>query len=485
MHFPTRGLGTIADWRGGDSWTGADLEKQSAALAGHLAANRIGRGQRVAIWHGGSGRFFADLFGVWQAGACAVCLNPSTTEEELRRIVDFVDAAAVIDADGTRIATGLPTLAIDSSAIGGNAAGSSSHVISGTDLDNDALILFTSGTTGTPKGVLHTFRSLLARITLNQAAIPTVERERTMSVLPTHFGHGLIGNCLTALMAGQPLLLAPATNLDVSGNLGALIDEHEITFMSSVPTLWKRVTASVAPPARGTLARVHVGSAPLSADLWEAIAKWAGTRNIVNMYGITETANWLAGASLADYEAADGLVGTMWGGSAAVADSDGALRPFGEGELAVQSPSLMKGYFQLPEQTAAVLRDGWFYTGDIGRIEADGTIRLTGRQKYEINRGGLKVHPEDIDLLLERHEAVGEACAFAVPDEVEGEIVGVAVTPVDGAEINVRALRRWCGERLAREKVPSSWFVVDDIPKTDRGKVNRDVVAAHCLDLGQ
>jgi acyl-CoA synthetase (AMP-forming)/AMP-acid ligase II len=173
----------------------------------------------------------------------------------------------------------------------------------------------------------------------------------------------------------------------------------------------------------------------------------------------------------------------MWGGSAAVLDAEGNVHAQGEGELLVQSPSLMLGYFQLPEQTDAVLRNGWFHTGDIGLIDAKGTIRLTGRQKYEINRGGIKVHPEDIDLLLERHDSVGEACAFALPDEIEGEIVAVAVTSGDGSTINPRALRLWCAERLAREKIPSRWFVVDEIPKTDRGKVNRDNVAAYCMDM--
>ena len=235
-----------------------------------------------------------------------------------------------------------------------------------SQLDDDALILFTSGTTGTPKGVLHSFRSLLARIALNQFHIPRAARARTLSVLPTHFGHGLIGNCLTVLLDRQPLLLAPATNLDVSGHLGAIIDEHDITFMSSVPTLWKRVLGTVPPPENGRLTRVHVGSAPLSAELWNGIAEWAGTRDVVNMYGITETANWIAGASLADHEAADGLVGDMWGGTAAVLDGAGEIHAQGEGELLVQSPSLMRGYFQLPEQTNAVLRNGWFHTAILG-----------------------------------------------------------------------------------------------------------------------
>lgn len=481
MHIPTESLGQVIDWRDGSHWSGAEIAAQATRTAHHLKEQGIGRGDRVVLWHGGTGRFFGDLMGVWQTGACAVCLNPSTTPEELGRIVGFVGAQLVIDDGESRLDTEDITARIDDSAgfpdgDGGGAASS--------ELDDDALILFTSGTTGTPKGVVHTHRSLLSRIALNQAYIPFTDRARTLSVLPTHFGHGLIGNCLTVLLDRQSLLLAPGTNLDVVKNLGAIIDTHEITFMSSVPTMWKRVLGTATPPTNDSLVRVHVGSAPLSAELWNSIADWAGTREVVNMYGITETANWIAGASLADHDSVvDGLVGEMWGGSAAVLDANGVMHGTGEGELLVQSPSLMKDYFELPAQTDKILRQGWFHTGDIGRIDADGTIYLTGRQKYEINRGGIKVHPEDIDLLLERHADVGEACAFALPDDVEGEIVAVAVTSSDGSNLNPRDLRRWCAERLAREKIPSRWFVVDDIPKTDRGKINRDHVAAFCLEM--
>ena len=475
-------LGSITDWRSGDTWEAGQVHAQAAGMAATLAEHGIGPGNRVVMWHGGDGRFFADLFAIWQRGACAICLNPNTTVAELRTIVDFVEPAAMIDRTADRIPTDIGIASIASESIEPSSGRLSAG---GGGLDDDALILFTSGTTGTPKGVLHTFRSLLTRVALNQANIARDERARTLCVLPTHFGHGLIGNCLTALLDGQDLVLAPGTNLDVTAELGAIIDEHAITFMSSVPTLWKHVTANAKPPANNTLKRVHVGSAPLSADLWQAVGDWSGIDRVLNMYGITETANWLAGASLEAGTPVDGLIGSMWGGSIAVLDDEGNVSSQGEGELLVQSPSLMKGYFRLPEKTSEVLRDGWFYTGDIGHIDEAGIARLTGRERYQINRGGLKVHPEDIDLLLERHETVGEACAFAVPHETDGETIGVALALQPGAEFDERGIRRWCSERLSREKIPVRWFVVDTIPKTDRGKINRDVVAAHCLEEAQ
>ena len=278
-------------------------------------------------------------------------------------------------------------------------------------LDDPALMLFTSGTTGTPKGVVHTFRSLVARLALNETFIGRADLSRTLCTLPTHFGHGLIGNCLTPLLHGGDVILMSGSDVRAVAQLGTIIDRYETSFMSSVPAFWKMALKMSKPPSGGSLRRVHVGSAPLSADLWSKIVGWSGTSNVVNMYGITETANWIGGASAAEFEPQDGLVGRMWGGRAAVLSDDGNLLSEGEGQILVQCPSLMAGYFDLDDLTARVLKDGWFHTGDIGRIEA-GVVRLTGREKYEINRAGLKVHPEDIDLLLERHQGVVEACAF-------------------------------------------------------------------------
>jgi acyl-CoA synthetase (AMP-forming)/AMP-acid ligase II len=478
MHFLLDNLGAVTDWRTGETWSADQIRAQANGMAGELARRGVGRGSKVITWHGGDGRFFADMFAIWQVGACTVTLNPNTTATELETIAEFVDPAAIIDRTDTRIPEALANKAVVSDTI---QPATTHSPAADSYLDDDALILFTSGTTGTPKGVLHTFRSLLARVALNQAYIPRAQRMRTLCVLPTHFGHGLIGNCLTVLLDGQDLYLAPASNLDVPASLGAIIDQYQINFMSSVPTLWKRVIGNASPPSGDTLKRVHVGSAPLSADLWAEIGEWTRTDQVFNMYGITETANWLSGVSPADQKAADGLIGTMWGGTIAVRNAAGNIAARGEGELVVQSPSLMKGYFQLPEKTEEVMRDGWFHTGDIGRIGDDGMAYLTGRERYVINRGGLKVHPEDVDMLLERHEIVDEACAFAIPHETEGETVGVALALKPGAHFDEAQIRRWCAERLSREKTPVQWFVVDEVPKTDRGKINRDTVATHCL----
>jgi acyl-CoA synthetase (AMP-forming)/AMP-acid ligase II len=174
----------------------------------------------------------------------------------------------------------------------------------------------------------------------------------------------------------------------------------------------------------------------------------------------------------------------MWGGAAAVRGADGEPAAAGEGEILLRTPSLMSGYHKRPDLSGPVLRGGWYHTGDLGRIDAGGVIRLTGRARHEINRAGMKVQPEEIDLLLERHVAVAEACAFGVPDEISGEVVGVAVVLAGPGAARTAELRDWCRRHIRRECVPEKWYIVDDIPKTGRGKVNRRAVMELCAGKG-
>ena len=308
---------------------------------------------------------------------------------------------------------------------------------------------------------------------------------RTLCVLPTHFGHGLIGNCLTPLLAGCDLYLMAGNALRAASKLGDLIDENAMTFMSSVPAFWRLALKAGRPPAAGSLRRIHIGSAPLSADLWNRVIAWSGTKNVVNMYGLTETANWVAGASGQNHVPEDGLIGELWGGDAAVLDEAGKRHETGEGELLLRTPSCMTGYLKQPDLTGTVLQDGWFRTGDVGRIDADGTLRLTGRKRTEINRAGIKVHPEEVDLMIERHPAVAEVCTFGVPDPVAGEIVGVAIRLEDGERVNEQELRSWCSHQIRKEARPDRWFFVSQIPRTERGKVNRLSVRQACLSENQ
>ncbi len=472
-------LGQVKRAGKGDTWQADRLGAEIGMRAARLRGLQIGVRDKVLIAHGGTPEFFADLLAVWEVGACAVCVNPMLTLSELNTILDLTRPRIVISSSaGLRqgsVATPIACIGHRSLMSVDDSRGDS-----GSALDDPALIMFTSGTTGAPKGVVHSFRSLLARLALNREHIPRVERQVSLCPLPTHFGHGLIGNALTPLLDGGHLVLVTG-DLQTAAVLGDLIDEHNVTFMSSVPTFWKIVAKVGRSPRKSSLQRVHVGSAPLSGSLWSEIISWSGTRNVVNMYGMTETANWASGASAAEYAPEDGVVGRPWGGQFAVLGAVGGLRSQGSGEILVQSPSLMSGYYDQPELSRDVLVGGWFRTGDLGEIDSRGALRLTGRAKHEINRAGLKVYPEEIEMLLERSGMVADVCVFAIPDDLSGETVGVALVPADPCMFKLQELKSWCTERLVREKQPQKWFVVDHIAKNERGKLNRADVMRACL----
>jgi len=479
--FRLENIGGICDLFTGEEIAPGELRKQALHGAISLRSQGIGRADNVVIAHGGTVQFFADLFAVWLSGGCAICLNASLTVKELENVVRFVEPKAVITR-GERFSEssieGVPCL--DLSEDEGEALTVESSFEVPAEENDPALILFTSGTTGQPKGVVHTFRSLGERLARNRAHISRDNLARTLCVLPTHFGHGLIGNCLTPLSAGRDLFLFQNPGIAGAARLGKVIDDHGITFLSSVPSFWKLVLKMSPSPEGNSLKQVSVGSAPLSRDLWLELCRWSGVRNVLNMYGITETANWASGISAAEKEPEDGLVGKMWGGEAAVLSREGDHLTVGEGELLLKPPSLMQGYFRRDDLTSEVVRDGWYHTGDWGSIDAGGIIRLLGRTKTEINKAGIKILPEEIDLLLESHPEVTEACAFGVPDPVSGETVAVAICVMSGCETKISDLKAWCRERIRPDGVPEKWFLVAEIPKTDRGKVNRRIVREHC-----
>lgn len=465
-------LGSLIEAGSGFTLSASDLTYQAAQRAARLtAAIAPVRGRNAVIAHGNNALFFADLLAVWQAGGCAVCVNAGLTQAELERVITFVDAAAILVKPDQEVHLDRPVL--DLSQEGPTAAPVAPH------LDDAALILFTSGTTGDPKGVVHTHRSIAARVALNAQEIGPETLAKTLCTLPTHFGHGLIGNCLTALLTGSDVVLAEATGIALAQKLSAMIDTHGVTFMSSVPALWKLALRLSPSPEGGTLQRVHIGSAPLSAQLWQQVVDWSGGAEVVNMYGITETANWIGGASSKQHTPSDGLLGRLWGGDAALLSDDGKITQQGTGEILVRTPSLMQGYFERQDLTDAAFHQGWYRTGDTGQIDAAGVLALTGRNKSMINNAGIKIYPEELDLLFERHHGVAEACAFGVDDPVSGEAVALAVVLSSDA-VTPEELRTWAAGEIRAEALPRQIYVLEAIPKTDRGKINRARVRAHC-----
>jgi acyl-CoA synthetase (AMP-forming)/AMP-acid ligase II len=453
---PTSRLANVTT---GEEFDAAQIVAAVSARATRISGHAIARGDRVVVAHPDPLHYVIDVLACWEAGAVAVAINSKLGPEE-RQIVQ--DAAGAV-------------LWLDGSAIPAAAGPATARPL---NLDDAALILMTSGTTGRPKGIAHSIRSLLARTSLNIAAIGAGTMRESLCVLPVFFGHGLIGNVLTPLLAGGRVHLWQGPDMKALAGLAGLLDARAISFMSSVPSFWK-LALRVSPRPQHLLDRIHVGSAPLSIELWRDIAAWAGTQAVYNMLGMTETANWIGGGPLDEAGGADGYVGTAWGGALAVLDETGGVVRSGRGEVLVQSPSLMLGYWQRPDLDAAAFVDGWFRTGDVGALSETGQLTLVGRLKSEINRSGIKVQAEEIDMLLERHPEIVEACAFGIPDALAGEAVAAAIVLRPGARFDPDAIKAWCRKRVRAEAVPGRLYSLEAIPRNDRGKVVRaDVRAA-------
>ncbi|PKL77620.1 MAG: hypothetical protein CVV27_04930 [Candidatus Melainabacteria bacterium HGW-Melainabacteria-1] len=462
-----------------------EVREKIVARAVGLANAGLNAGDRVLLSHANTWQFLCDLLACWHLGLCAVPIDPQQTPPEVANLLSHSQAKGLI------YRANYPLEALRGMASQVNFIDSDSLEQAG-DLpegglcqDEMILLLYTSGSTGEPKGVMHSFRSLTARLSLLEAHVPLEHLQRSLNLLPTYFGHSLICNCLYPWLNGQHLLMLPAFNLATVSLLGQLIDSHAISFLSSVPSLWRLALRVSQPPTQGSLKLIHCGSSPLSADLRQQIQAWSGIDAVRNVYGITETGSWLAGSPEHGEDVQDGYIGPVWGGKLRIGDDAGKILPTGEpGLVWVQTPALMLGYYQRPDLSAKVLQQGWFLTGDIGQLDDRGHLTLVGRQRHEINKGGLKIYPEDIDLVLERHPDVLEACSFAIDDPVAGQNVAVAIVPRT-AILDLDALRIWLAGQLSPHKHPQRWFVVKSIPRTSRGKLNREAVAQQLLEATQ
>ena len=489
-------VGDLVEPLSGREWTGAAARAEAGLRARRYADRGVAPGDLVFVHFGNCLEFFADLLALWGLGACVVPVDPRLTGFEIETLARAAAPRFSLwsAAPATEVASVLSSLGVavlESAPAAADASAASAWRPADLALDTDALVLFTSGSTGEPKGVVHTHRSLRARWSSLRVHVGLESVARTLCLLPTHFGHGLICNALYPWLSGQRLVLLPPFRSEVILRLGALVDEHAVTFMSSVPALWRVALRTARPPRARTLRRVICGSAPLSAATWRDVSAWAGGAPVSNVYGITETASWLAGT---DPSAApeDGLVGSPWGATiAVVVGADGgtppgarsAAEPGESGHIWVQTPALMRGYLGRDDLTADAVRGGWLATGDTGCLDARGALRLRGRVREEINRGGLKVYPGDVDAVVERFAGAHDACAFGYDDGLGQEEVGVAVVLEAAGEEVLRGLYRWARHHLAAHQMPRRWYVVDEIPRTSRGKVNRAQVAARCAGL--
>jgi acyl-CoA synthetase (AMP-forming)/AMP-acid ligase II len=293
--------------------------------------------------------------------------------------------------------------------------------------------------------------------------------------MPLFHVHGLLASTLSTLRSGGTVVVPPRFN--PLGFWPLLASQH-VTWYSAVPTIHQLVLARAGrrDGARADLRFVRSCSSALAPATMQQLEDLLGVP-VLEAYGMTEASHQIASNPLPPAPRLPGSVGSGTGVRVGIMDDAGRLLPPGErGEVVIQGPNVTDGYENNPEANAATFTAGWFRTGDLGALDAAGYLTLLGRLKELINRGGEKIAPREIDELLMQHPAVGEAVAFGLPHPVWGEEVAAAV--VLSGEASERELLGHCRAHLADFKVPTKLFIVEQIPRTATGKVQRRHVAA-------
>ena len=334
--------------------------------------------------------------------------------------------------------------------------------------DDLAAFLYTSGTTGRSKGAMLTHDNLLSNA---QALVETwriTASDVLLHALPIFHTHGLFVAINTTLLAGAGMIYLP--RFDVDRVLEALPDA---TTMMGVPTFYTRLLDAPGFDAERTRhMRLFVsGSAPLAAETHRRLEARTGHR-IVERYGMSETG--MNTSNPCDGERRAGTVGPPLPGVEVRITGDGRTLPEGEtGQIEVRGPNVFKGYWQMPEKTATELSpDGWFATGDLGRIGADGYVEIVGREKDLIISGGYNVYPKEIEALIDVEPGVRESAVIGVPHPDFGEAV-VALVVADGAGPDLKAIEATLTERLANYKRPKRLIATGELPRNTMGKVQK------------
>jgi acyl-coenzyme A synthetase/AMP-(fatty) acid ligase len=486
-------IGSIHDFKENKFFSSEKLSELIKKKINIFLNNNINKGDNVIVAHGNNHLFFCDLLALWNIGACCIPVDPGVSINELQNLIKHSHSKIIICKGSISLDSLKKKLLDDIKILDTEKNETDFKTVEigyySFSLDDNALMLYTSGSTGEPKGVLHTHRSFSNKMFSLKENLDLNDFSVSLNLLPTHFGHGLICNCLFPLLNGQTLVILPSFSIDILSNLGNIIDRYKITFMSSVPAVWKIATHQSEKPKNSTLKRIHCGSAPLGLDLIKKIKQWSNISKIINAYGITETGSWIAGSEHNEENNEDGYIGKGWGAEFIITkeNNDEIIyknKKFTrciENELGyvwVKTASLMKEYYKRDDLTKEFIFNTWFFTGDKGFLDANDNLYLRGRVRNEINKGGIKIMPEDIDIQLEKNENVLEACAFGVDDRISGQNVNVAIVLKNDSKLG--EVKSWLKGNISSYKLPAKWFVLNSIPKTERGKVNRKNVAQYC-----
>lgn len=494
-----------------------EVADQSRRIAAGFAALGIQAGNRVGVVMANHPVTVPLLFAIWRIGAVAVPMNTLYRPDELQYAIGEADCAllVVMERFGSRnYATeldgripgwrdgrcaALPTLrhgllydGADPQAFWDSLPEHSDAVSTPARPHDAAVIMFTSGTTGSPKGVVQTHDNLLRAAYAGAYHQAFEDGRRAVFSLPLYHAFGLVVGLLSGLVTGGSIV--PLLKFEPDTILRA-IERHEATFLMGVPTMTIALMeqAKLATYDLSSLTAIHSAAAPTPSWVWRDIQQTFGCEEIFTSYGQTETTATIVCTNPGDpIDIVSSTQGTIvQAGVAGIANADGRIAEFKTvdpetledlpwgvaGELCTRGPMNSQGYFRRPEETAKImLPGGWLRTGDLGQFLPDGNLFLTGRSKELYKSRGELVSPKELEQILTAHPAISQAFLIGMPDDRWGECGCAWIVRSDGHDIAADAVVAFLAERVARYKLPRDvWFIdAEELPKTGTGKVQKN-----------
>jgi long-chain acyl-CoA synthetase len=455
------------------------LDEATARVAGLLRGKGVQPGDRVGIMLPNVPYFAVAYYGVLRAGGVVVPMNVLLKGREVTFYLSDPEAKVLFAWHGFEDAAreGADEAGADLVTV---RPGEFEQLLAGADPvtepaerdgSDTAVILYTSGTTGTPKGAELTHDNLFMNCDVSVTTLfDGAERDVFLGALPLFHSFGQTCGLNACVRVGACLTMIPRFD---PGKALEIIQRDKVTIFEGVPTMYH---AMLNHPDRGnhdvSCLRLCVsGGAALPVEVMRGFEE-AFQCKILEGYGLSETSP-VACFNHPDKERKPGSIGTpIKGVEMRAVDEQGNDVPQGEvGEIAIRGHNIMKGYFNRPDATAEVMRDGWFHTGDMAQVDEDGYFFIVDRKKDMIIRGGYNVYPREIEEVLYEHPAVSEAAVIGVPDAAMGEEVGAAVVLKAGQQADADELRSFVKERVAAYKYPRRIWFLDALPKTATGKI--------------
>jgi long-chain acyl-CoA synthetase len=460
------------------------LDEASARVAGLLRERGLEPGDRVGIMMPNVAEVPVVYYGILRAGGVVVPMNPLLKGREVAYYLGDSGAGLLFawhtfaaEARAGAAEAGAELVVVDEAFPDVLAAATPVADVIDRDDEDTAVILYTSGTTGQPKGAELTHGNLISNTDVARTDIALAGPDDVIfGGLPLFHVFGQTVALNVAVASGACLTLLP--RFDAAHALRT-IAAHGVTIFEGVPTMY---VALLHQPDRsgydlGTLRMCVSGGAALPVEVLRGFEDAFGCA-VQEGYGLSETSP-VASFNHPGRERKPGSIGTpIRGVQMRVVDNSDNEVPQGEvGEIVIRGPNVMKGYWQRPEATAEAIRDGWFHTGDLARVDEDGYFYIVDRKKDMIIRGGYNVYPREIEEVLYEHPAVAEAAVIGLPHSALGEEVAAAVALKPGATVSVRELREYVKGQVAAYKYPRHVWIVDMLPKGPTGKIQkRDIV---------